>query len=464
MLLADPNYIILDEPTNYLDLRTLILLEEFLLDYDGGALVVSHDREFLKRTCEVTLEVENGGLTLYPGTVEEWLEFKDEQREQAEAYNRNIEAKQKQLQRFVDRFKAKASKATQAKSKMKQLQRLKTIEVAHPMKNVRIRIPAVPRREGVALRCENMTIGYPEKTVAEGVRVEVPKGARVAVLGDNGQGKTTFLRTIAGDLEPLKGSFRWGYSLTCGYFAQHVYAGLNPSQTVRSYLQTQAADDVLDQEILDMAGSFLFHGPDVEKRIEVLSGGERARLVLAGLLLTKHPVLLLDEPSNHLDFETVEALGAALAGYSGTLFFVSHDRTFVHMVATEIIEVADGQVVRYPGTYDEYVYRMQVAVREETGHAVAAEEGEEAPAAAPESGREAYEQRKAREAEARQRERRVKKLEERIEKLRKEKESITLGLEGAAGDSVVKLSERYATIETDLEKCETEWLELQAKD
>jgi ATP-binding cassette subfamily F protein 3 len=472
MLLTEPNFILLDEPTNYLDLKTLILLERFLLEYDGGFIVVSHDREFLKRTCDSTLEVEGGGLTLFPGTVEEFLTFKDEQKEQAIAYNQNIEAKQRQLKAFVDRFKAKASKASQARSKMKQLQRMKTIQIDHPMKNVRIRIPAVPKRHGIALRCEGLEIGYPDKCVAKKIHVEVPQGARVAVLGDNGQGKTTFLRTIAGDLDPRAGSFRWGHALTVGYYAQHVYSSLESTMTVRSYLQKRAAKDVLDQEILDMAGSFLFQGADVEKKIAVLSGGERARMVLAGLLLAKNPVLLLDEPSNHLDFETVEALATALKKYSGTLFFVSHDRTFVHIVATEIIEVADGNVVRYPGTYDEYVYRLQTQLNDEIDRDEAEEAGAASGGAAstkpevapPLTGRAAHEARKAAENAAKRRERRNKELEVRITALQKERDEILAALDNAADPRAVELSERYDVVQTDLTKAEEEWAGMQEGD
>lgn len=517
MLLADPNFIILDEPTNYLDLRTLILLERFLTDYQGGYIIVSHDREFLRRTCESTLEIENGAMTLYPGSVEEYLEFKEDKREQAEATNRNIEAKQKQLQRFIDRFKAKASKATQAKSKLKQLQKLKTIEIDHPMKNVRIRIPEVPRRQGVALRCTELAIGYPERTIAKGIDLEIPQGSRVAVLGDNGQGKTTFLRTIAGDLEPKGGSFRWGHMLETGYYAQHVYATLDPTLTVRQYLQRRADHEVKDQQILDMAGSFLFGGADVDKRIGVLSGGERARMVLAGLLLERKPVLLLDEPSNHLDFETVEALGEALKSYQGTLFFVSHDRTFVHLVATEILEIHDGKVIRYPGTYDEYVWRIQKRAEEEeredretagrgaTGRGAAAKSaasaeraaasipaaiatpdpgskaavvaaaagawsnvgaiapGVTAPAAGtePVSGKSAWRARKEAEAAKRRREKKIAEIEKRLDQVRLQKDALLRQLEADDGFKAAELSIRLGKVEKELRDAEDEWLRLQ---
>src|SRR3989338_105423 len=302
MLLSNPNFLVLDEPTNYLDLSTLILLETFLADFNGGYLIVSHDREFLKRTCEHTLEIEHGKLSLYPGNIEEYFEQKEELLRQKMAYNKTVEKKREQMQEFIDRFKAKASTAARAKSKVKQMQKLKTIEIAHPMGTVNIRIPEIEKKGGLALACQDLKIGYPDRTVAENVTVEFDRGARVAVLGDNGQGKTTFLRTVSGTLPPLGGSYRWGTGLKVAYYAQHVFSAIHPKDDVLSYLQREAAEGTTLQDVLNMAGSFLFSGTDVEKKVTVLSGGERARLVLAGILLSRNHVLILDEPTNHLDF------------------------------------------------------------------------------------------------------------------------------------------------------------------
>jgi len=365
MLLGDPNFLILDEPSNYLDLSTLILLENFLLNFKGGYLVVSHDREFLKRTCDHTLEVENGGLALYPGDIEDYFEFKEEQLAQKQAYNRGLDKKREQLQTFIDRFKAKASTATRAQSKMKQLAKLKTIEIAHPMSTVKIHIPPVEPKAGVAVSCEDLVIGYPEKDIARGIQVEIDRGKHVAVLGNNGEGKTTFLRTLAGDLASKGGSFRWGTGLKVAYYAQHVFSVLDPEDDIYTYLLRESAAGVSNQDVLNMAGGFLFKGDDVSKKVKVLSGGERARLVLAGLLLSKSHVLLLDEPTNHLDFETVEALGRALKSFAGTVVFISHDRTFVNLLATSILEVKKGRILHYPGSYEDYVYHLEQVARGE---------------------------------------------------------------------------------------------------
>lgn len=365
MLLREPNFLILDEPSNYLDLSTLILLENFLRDFRGGYLLVSHDREFLKRTCDHTLEIESGKLTLYPGDIEEYFEFKEEQLTRKQAENKSIRKKQDQLKEFISRFRAKASTASRAQSKMKQLERLKLIEIGHRSSTVRIHIPQVDRRAGIAFSCDHLAIGYPEKEVASGIRFEIERGLHVAILGDNGQGKTTFLRTIAGDIPAKGGSFRWGSGIKLAYYAQHVFSSLDPEDTIYSHLSRAAQEGVSHQEILAMAGCFLFKGEDVKKKVKVLSGGEHARLVLAGLLLSKSQALLLDEPTNHLDFETVEALGRALKNFHGAVFFISHDRTFVNLIATVILELKNGKAMRYPGTYEEYVYHLEQVARGE---------------------------------------------------------------------------------------------------
>lgn len=476
MLLPEPNFLILDEPTNYLDLNTLILLENFLLDFNGGFLIVSHDREFLKRTCTATVEAERGELIFYPGPVEEYLAFKKAQKEQIKSYNKTVEVKKKQLQDFVDRFRANASKAALAQSKLKLIEKLETIEIGNPLGNVRIKIPSVDRKHGVALRCKELTIGYPEKLVASGINVEIERGSRIAVLGENGQGKTTFLRTISHNLIAKQGEYIWGSSTKIGYYAQHVLSMLHPEDDVYGHLKKKAATGVFHQDILNLAGSFLFKGDDVEKKISVLSGGERARLCLAGLLLSKSNVLLLDEPTNHLDFETVEALGRALHNYEGTIFFISHDRTFVNLIATGILDVKDNKIIRYPGTYEEYVYALEMKTREEIQH-----EKEEEALGEVLGKIELYEkveeklehtktpkhlnyvERKALKSEHKKLVKRIKNVEGQINFYKTEKESILKQFSEDPSSWSRKLNDRLTLVTKFLEEQESLWLELQQK-
>lgn len=356
LLLHEPNLLLLDEPTNFLDLRTQILLEHFLRSYKEACLIVSHDRAFLTATCEHTLDLSRGKLTMFPGKIDEFLEFQREQHEHIERANAAVSSKRRQLEEFIAKNKARASTATRARSKSKLLERLEVTNVAGDEPTANIRAPIVEPRQGPALRCRGMTIGYPDREVAQGIDLEIDHGSRAAIVGDNGQGKTTFLRTVVDSLRPLKGDARWGYGCQVGVYAQHVYTSLPDKQTVIEYLEYNAASGTKTQAILDLAGSMLFRGEHVKKRISVLSGGERARLCMAGLLLGQYNVLVLDEPGNHLDVDTVEALAEALLAYKGTVVFTSHDRHFMKRVATCIIEVRDGHVTNYGGDYDSYLY------------------------------------------------------------------------------------------------------------
>eukprot|EP00913_Durusdinium_trenchii_P028495 g26723.t1 len=358
LLLHDPNLLLLDEPTNFLDLRTQILLEHFLRHYKKACLIVSHDRSFLNATCDHTLDLSRGKLTMYPGPINAYLEMVEEQRERDERTNATVIAKQKQLQRFIDKNRANANTASQARSKARQLERLQTTEIASDEPTAFIRTPVVEPRKGAALRCADLSIGYPDHTVATGIDLEIEHGERALIVGDNGQGKTTFLRSIVDSLKPLKGSVRWGYHCDIGVYAQHVYTTLPPDRTVQDHLEYNALPGTPHQTILAIAGSMLFRGQAIKKKIKVLSGGERARLCMAGLLLGEHNVLILDEPGNHLDVDTVEALASALVNYQGTVIFTSHDRHFMKRVATCVIEVRDGSVRNYGGDYDAYLYSV----------------------------------------------------------------------------------------------------------
>jgi len=358
LLLHEPNLLLLDEPTNFLDLRTQILLEHFLQNFRAACLIVSHDRAFLNATCTHTLGLSRGKLTSFPGKVDAFLEFQRENREREVRSNAAILAKRRHLEDFIARNKARAATAGLAQSKAKALEKLDLIEISGDEPTAKIRAPRVEPRKGTALRCKDLAIGYPERQIASDVHLEIDHGSRAAIVGDNGQGKTTFLRTLVDSLKPLAGEVRWGHGCKIGVYAQHVYTSLSEKKTVIDHLRDQAAFGKKEQEILEVAGSLLFKGSDVKKPISVLSGGERARLCLAGLLLSDFNILILDEPGNHLDVDTVDALVDALLEYQGTVVFTSHDRHFTSRVATCIIEVRDGGVTSYNGQYEQYVYRV----------------------------------------------------------------------------------------------------------
>ena len=365
LLLRDPDFLLLDEPTNFLDVSTQILLERFLGSWRGGFLLISHDREFLKRTCTETLEIERGHLFLYPGDIEEYLAYKNSEVTRIERENSRIEDKKRHLHEFIDRFRYKASKATQAQSKLKVLAKLETIEIKTPLPTVNFRIGHGKIKKGIAVSTDDLAIGYGSSVIASGINVAVRRGRHAAIVGENGAGKTTFLLTLARRLAPVAGSVTWGSDLEFSYYGQSAIDALSSIDTVSAHLYRSAAVGTLIEDIEAMAGNFLFTQDDRAKTVEVLSGGERARLVLAGILLSKRPVFILDEPTNHLDFETVESLATALGGYPGTVLFVSHNRTFSHLLATEVIEVAGGSVRQYPDTYDAYVQALDLGAQEQ---------------------------------------------------------------------------------------------------
>ena len=358
LLLHEPNLLLLDEPTNFLDLRTQILLEHFLRGYREACLVVSHDRAFLGATCDQTLDLAHGKLTVHPGPVDDYLVHQQERRLTAERTKSAVLTKKRELEDFIARNRARASTASRAKSKAKQLEKLEVEELPPDPPTAAIRCPEIAPRRGAAVRCRDLAVGYPDHTVAREIALEIGHGSRAAIVGDNGQGKTTFLRTLVGSLEPVSGDVKWGHGCEIGTYAQHVYTSLDERMTVLDHLERAAAPGTKQQRIIDLAAAMLFRQTALDKPVRVLSGGERARLCLAGILLGTANVLVLDEPGNHLDVETVEALAAALANYAGTVIFTSHDRSFMRAVATTVIEVRDGGVVDHLGDYDTYVAKV----------------------------------------------------------------------------------------------------------
>ncbi len=304
-------------------------------------------------------------------------------------------------------------------------------------------------------------IGYPDHEVARDIDVEIEHGARAVVVGDNGQGKTTFLRTLVSSLKPLAGEVRWGYGCELGVYAQHVYTSLPEDRTVLEYLEYEAAPGTKSQAILDTAGSLLFRGDHVNKRIGVLSGGERARLCLAGILLGRCNVLVLDEPGNHLDVETVEALAGALEDYQGTVILTSHDRYFMKRVATAVVEVRAGGVVNYRGGYDAYLYAMNQEI-DEGERELAARAAPAASAPVKPKSAAAAKDRKQRQQEQRELRKQLTALERTIERLDRRKNEVNAQLlETVDPDEALRLHEELSGTVAELEPLEHRWCELQ---
>jgi ATP-binding cassette, subfamily F, member 3 len=446
MLLKEPNLLLLDEPTNYLDLSTTLLLEKFLIGYQGAYLIISHDRRFIKNTCKETLDIENGTAYHYPGGLESYLAFKKEKLLITHKYNKKQVEKQKHLQKFIDRFGAKASLAAQAKSKAKQIKRIKTIDIENTLGSAVIKIPRATEKQGMAFEIDGLAIGYKDNVVASGIKMEIRRGEHLALLGDNGQGKSTFMKTLAGQLPAIQNPLRLSKNLRLAYYAQHSAGMLNPKDTVESYLVSCAIGNYEYETICRMAGDFLFSEDDIKKPISVLSGGEKARLCLAGIFLSAHDILLLDEPTNHLDFETAEALAMALAESNATVIFISHDRTFTSLVADNILEVKNRKIKRLYGDYEDYLESLPA-------HAMNQE-------IVQSSQEEIKEEKKKKFSEAKQLKKDTMRLERQLEKLNKEKLEILEYFEKNQGRPAPQKSARLKELEDLIVENEEAWLDL----
>jgi len=365
MLLKEPNLFLLDEPSNYLDLNTLILLEDYLRAYRGSFLIISHDREFLKRTCSETIEISKTGCYHYPGNIENYLAFKEQKLKSLIKANDSLQRQQEHWQEFVDRFRFKASKAKQAQAVIRKISKLeeKRITVEHKAGISRITIPTVTKRHNFALKINNLSIGYDGRAIVKDIDFDCRAGEKLAVLGLNGQGKTTLYKTLSGRLPALAGTFKFAANTRLAYHGQEEIEKMNAQEQAGDFLRRSAASDLKTETVLKMAGDFLFKDEELKKSISVLSGGERARLLLAGLLLSKPDTLILDEPTCHLDFETTEALASALNKFNGTILFSSHDRTFSSLIATGLVEIKDGVAKRRHEEYGEYVARLEKELR-----------------------------------------------------------------------------------------------------
>jgi ATP-binding cassette subfamily F protein 3 len=360
LLLAKPNLLLLDEPTNHLDLETRNWLEDYLHSYPFGYILISHDRYFLDVTIDRTVEIWNKRLTTYQGNYTKYLSQKDERRAQLEAAYRNQRIQIDHLEAFINRFRAQATKAKQVQSRIKELEKIERIEIPEEEPVIHFKFPQPPPSGRMVIETEGLSKSYGEKQVLKNVRFSIERGDRVALVGVNGAGKSTLIRLLTGDETPTSGEIRVGHNVITEYFAQDQYKVLNGEARMLDDI-SRAALKVPEQALRSLLGCFLFRGDDVFKPLGVLSGGERNRYALARILVSPSNFLLLDEPTNHLDMRAKDVLLEAIAAFSGTVVFVSHDRYFIDRLATRVLEVEGGSVISYEGNYEDYLRRKEIA-------------------------------------------------------------------------------------------------------
>ncbi|MCK0200519.1 ATP-binding cassette domain-containing protein [Ornithobacterium rhinotracheale] len=364
LLLQKHDVMLLDEPTNHLDIDSILWLEDFLKSYEGAVILVSHDKLFLDNVTNRTLEVANKRIHDYKANYTKYIQLRDERREQLKAEKKNQEQFIKHTEQLIDKFRAKASKASTAKSLQKKLERIDIIEVENEdVHSMNINFEASQRSGKVVFNLENVKKAFGDHTIFSNVNLEIVRGEKVAFVGQNGQGKTTLARCIVGELD-FEGKIKHGHNVEVGYFAQNQHHVLVDTRTVLEEAE-HAANENTRPRVRDVLGAFLFSGEAAEKKVKVLSGGERNRLALAKLLLHPSNVLIMDEPTNHLDIQSKEILKNALNNYEGTLILVSHDREFLSGLADKIVEFKEGEVKEFLGNIDEYLeYRKASNMRE----------------------------------------------------------------------------------------------------
>jgi ATP-binding cassette subfamily F protein 3 len=355
-LLASPDLLLLDEPTNHLDLESLIWLEQFLADYLGSVMMVSHDRDFLNRVAKKIAAIEERKIVIYSGNYDEYLRVREERAVLREAALENRRRKVEQTGKFIERFRYKATKARQVQSRIKSLEKLEQIEVGKTQKTIRFSFPQPARSGRVVASLKGVHKAYGPVRVYSGIDLTVERGEKIALVGVNGAGKSTLLKLLASVFPPDEGTVEWGHNVATAYFAQHQLEFLNPSKTVWEEVFSLAKDESVSF-LRGLLGAFLFSGEEIEKKVSVLSGGEKSRLVLAKMLMRPANFLLLDEPTNHLDMAAREVLEKALQDFEGTLCIITHDRHLINAIANKVVEINNGRLSPYLGNYDDFLYK-----------------------------------------------------------------------------------------------------------
>ena len=481
LLVMEPDLLLLDEPTNHLDLESLVWFQEYLENYPGAILMISHDREFLNALVGSIVEIANSKLLRYRGNWDSYLEQKAAREEQQLSAYKNQQKEIASLQQFADRFRAKASKASQAQSKLKQIDRME--KIAAPIaqaKTIKFRFPQPPRSGLRAITLKDVRHAYDQLVVYDVLNFSAERGQRTVLVGPNGAGKSTLLKLLAGVLPVQSGERELGHNVRVGYFSQHRVEMLNVRHTVLESV-LDVPEPVSEQTARTVLGSFLFRGDDVFKTVGVLSGGEKSRLALVKLLLYPPNLLLMDEPTTHLDVGSIDALIGALRQYEGTLIFISHDVHFIRAIASSVLHINAGQLTPYAGDYQYYLDKSKATseraaltagaglmnLQPVVAGRVAAGAGNNAPDYKP-GLREQKAQKRA-EAEVRkmlakqqrEREQRVRELEMHIAALEGQQKELALELENPAvyeaGGRAVAINRELSAVSDELERLTLEW-------
>ncbi len=453
ILLRKPQLLLLDEPTNHLDIESIEWLEDYLKSVRCSLLLVSHDRRFLDNVTNRTVEVMLGHINDYKVPYSRYLELRAERLQQQAAAYENQQKMIQKTQEFIQAFRYKPTKSNQVQSRIKALEKLDRIEIDET-DNVRltVKFPPAPRSGDVVFKGTDLTVGYPQKVVFRDADVEIRRGEKVAFIGRNGEGKTTMMRVIMGELEPLSGEARLGHNVEVGYFAQNQEDVLDRNETVFSTLDRIAVGDIRSR-LRDLLAQFLFRGADIDKKVSVLSGGERARLGMARLMLQSHNLLALDEPTNHMDVKSKDILKQALAAFDGTLIVVSHDRDFLDGLVDKMYEFRDGKVTEHLGSVSEFLEKRKIENLQEL-------ERKCAPAQQPErpQRKETFEQSRQMSREDRKKKNRIAFLEKEISSLEgKMKEIEQLLGSPKEGDDIMELTRSYLELKRELDYKTEEW-------
>ncbi len=460
-LMQNPDILLLDEPTNYLDLEARTWLEQFLLNYKGAFLLVSHDRYFLDTTITEVFELFGGELKRYPGNFSHYEQVRATELKTLIASYEQQQQEISHLEDYIRRFGSKATKAAQAQSRQKQLDKIVRIEIPEQLKKIRFRFPPAPHSGRLALRLCNIKKSYGEApNVIDGLNLVVENGERLVVTGRNGEGKSTLLRIIAGEDTDFSGEMIPGAGVTVGYFSQDSAERISGTESVLDYVEAQAPLELIPK-IRDMLGAFLFRGDDVFKMLDVLSGGEKSRIALLSLLLTARNVLVLDEPTNHLDMHSKDILLDALRDFGGTVIFVSHDRGFIESLATRVLELKDRKSREFPGGYAYYIERLEA----ERNGSAPAEGGQNGTRRDADDGKRAskllWEENKRAQAERRKAEKEIKALEDEITALEAQKTELEARLADPAvysdGQKARQTQQDIDALVSRLEAVTAEW-------